>query len=203
MVISNDPADRELDSSAPALVGVTTSQSAILGAARLAVAIESLLFVSGEPIEIARLAEVLEVERGEVEAGLVRLANDCQARGVRVQRLDEMVQLVTAPECAGSVSRFLGAQAPSRLSAAALETLAIIAYRQPVTRARIEAVRGVGSERALTSLIARNLIAEVGRAETIGRPVLFGTTHDFLDYFGLTSLAELPTLDLVVDSPTG
>lgn len=157
--------------------------------------VESLLFVAPEPVEVARLAQVLGVESGEVEAALARLGESCRTRGVRLQRQAEAVQLVTAPEAAPFVARLLGAQARSRLSAAALETLAIIAYRQPVTRAQIEAIRGVNCERALATLQARSLIAEVGRQETVGRPILFGTTMEFLEYFGLTDLTDLPPLD--------
>ena len=156
--------------------------------------VESLLFVAPEPIELARLAQVLGVEPGEVKAALARLSESCRTRGVRLQRQAEAVQLVTAPEAAPVVARFLGAQVRSRLSAAALETLAIVAYRQPVTRAQIEAIRGVNCERALATLQARSLIAEVGRQETVGRPILLGTTMEFLEYFGLTDLTDLPPL---------
>ena len=156
--------------------------------------LESLLFVAPEPIELSRIEQVLGIGRGELETTLARLADGCRERGVRVQRHGEMVQLVSAPEAAPAIERFLGVQARSRLSAAALETLAIVAYHQPVARARIEGLRGVSCERALTTLQTRGLVAEVGRAESVGRPVLFGTTTEFLEYFGLTSLDELPPL---------
>jgi segregation and condensation protein B len=156
--------------------------------------LESLLFVSAEPVELARLEQALGLGRDELESALARLSDGCQSRGVRVQRLDETVQLVSAPESATVIERFLGVQVKTRLSPAALETLAIIAYRQPVTRTQIELLRGVNCERALTTLLARGLVAETGRAETVGRPVLFGTTLEFLEYFGLASLSELPPL---------
>jgi segregation and condensation protein B len=156
--------------------------------------LESLLFVSAEPVDLARLEQTLGLGRDDLESALARLNDICRTRGVRVQRLGETVQLVSAPESATTIERFLGVQAKSRLSPAALETLAIIAYRQPATRTQIEGLRGVNCERALATLIARGLVAEVGRAETVGRPVLFGTTIEFLEYFGLNDLGELPPL---------
>ncbi len=154
--------------------------------------LESLLFVSEGPTEVKRLEQVLEVERQELEQAIETLTTQCHSRGLRVQRHGDALQLVTAPEAAPYVERFLGFQGSAKLSPAALETLAIIAYEQPVTRARIEAVRGVNCDRALATLQARNLICEVGRLETVGRPVLFGTTFEFMEYFGLESLSQLP-----------
>ena len=155
--------------------------------------IEALLFVAEGPVEIARLQRALDVERPVVDEALARLAAGYESRGVRLQRRGESVLLVSAPESAEVVARFLGLGDTSRLTGAALETLAIIAYRQPVTRAQIEQVRGVSADWALRTLLARNLIQEVGRLETVGRPVLFGTTFEFLQYFGLRELDELPT----------
>src|SRR5579859_669369 len=133
--------------------------------------VESLLFVAGESVTIAQLARALEIMPDAVEAALEQLASDYQSRGVRIQRLDDRVQLVSAPEAAAAIERFLGIQAGARLSAAALETLAIIAYRQPLTRAQIEAVRGVDSGGVLRALLSRELIVEAGRLETVGRPI--------------------------------
>lgn len=160
----------------------------------LEVLVESVLFVAPEPVELGRLEQLLGVERAELVVALTRLAETLESRGVRLQRHGERAQLVSAPECAPAVERFFGAQSKSKLSPAALETLAIIAYRQPATRAQIEALRGVNCERALATLLTRNLIAEVGRQESVGRPILFGTTIEFLEYFGLASLADLPPL---------
>src|SRR5437588_7803205 len=115
-----------------------------------------------------------------------------QGRGIRVQRLGEQVQLVTAPENARYVAALLGLPMTARLTTAATETLAVISYRQPITRAQIEAVRGVNSDRSLASLIQHGLVAEIGRAQTVGRPALFATTPEFLQQFGLTSLQQLP-----------
>ncbi|HEV8634838.1 MAG TPA: SMC-Scp complex subunit ScpB [Chloroflexota bacterium] len=156
--------------------------------------LETLLFVADGPVEIARLQRALEADRPTVEAGLERLAASFRARGIRLQRKDDSVTLASAPEAARYVERFLGLGETGRLSGPALETLAIVAYRQPATRTQIEAVRGVGAEYAIRSLLARSLIQEVGRAETVGRPILYGTTFEFLQYFGLESLDQLPTL---------
>lgn len=157
--------------------------------------VESLLFVAGEPVTIGQLARVLELPADSVEAALERLDADCRSRGVRVQRHGDRVQLVSAPESAPVIARFLGVQATSRLSTAALEVLAIIAYRQPLTRAQVEAVRGVDSSGVIRVLLARDLISEAGRLDTVGRPILYATTPEFLRQFGLTSLAELPPID--------
>jgi segregation and condensation protein B len=157
-------------------------------------ALEALLFLADEPVELADLARALEVHlataRGLVEA----LAESLRGRGLRVQRLGTRVQLVTAPECGPYIERFLGARNEQRLSAAALETLAIIAYKQPISRPQIEAIRGVDSGRAIATLRTRDLIEEVGRAESVGRPVLYGTTMRFLEHFGLEHPADLPPL---------
>ena len=157
-------------------------------------ALESLLFVAERPVAPADLAAALSLPLAAVEAALDELAARCRGRGIRLQRGDGVVQLISAPEFGAYVERFLGAAAEQRLSGAALETLAIIAYQQPVTRMAIEAIRGVSCERALATLRARDLVCEVGRAETVGRPVLYGTTLRFLEYFGLEHAADLPPL---------
>jgi len=163
----------------------------------LTAALEALLFVSAEPVLPAQLAEALEVSVAAVEQGLKALDGELQSRGVRLQRHAGRVQLTTAPEAAEQVERFLGLEATSRLSRAALETLAIIAYQQPVTRPQVDAVRGVNSDGVMKSLLSKNLIQEVGRAEGPGRPILYGTTADFLQHFGINSLTDLPPLNLV------
>jgi segregation and condensation protein B len=147
-------------------------------------------------VAVADLARVLEVAADAVEEALAALTHACAGRGVRVQRHADRVQLVSAPESAAAVGRLLGSQPPARLSAAALEVLAIIAYRQPTTRAQVEQVRGVDSGGVLRALLGRELVAETGRLETVGRPILYGTTAEFLRQFGLTSLAELPPLEI-------
>lgn len=161
---------------------------------QLGAIIESLLFVSGRPLERAELRKLLTVDGERLERGLLTLreALASQQRGIRLQLLGEQVQLVTAPEHARHVAALLGLPMTAKLTTAALETLAVITYRQPITRSQIEAVRGVNSDRALTSLIQHGLVAEVGRAQTVGRPALFATTPEFLQQFGITTLEELP-----------
>ncbi len=163
---------------------------------RLKVIVESVLFVTDQPVEIAVLARIADAKVDDIARTVEELAAECQERGVRVQRTGSAVQLVTAPEASPYVERFLGVDQDHRLSHAALETLAIIAYKQPITRAAIEAIRGVNCDRALASLKVRGLITEVGRAHTVGRPYLYGTTFRFLEYFGLEKPEDLPPLHL-------
>jgi segregation and condensation protein B len=153
----------------------------------------ALLYAADEPLAIETAARVLEVPVAVVRAAAAELEASPPA-GLFVQRHGEALRLVTAPGSARYVERLLGGATVSRLSRAALEVLAIIAYRQPVTRAEIDVLRGVNSERALETLLGRGLVGEVGRRETVGRPVLLGTTPGFLDYLGLRSLADLPPL---------
>jgi segregation and condensation protein B len=160
------------------------------------VALEALLFVSAEPVAPLQLATALDLSVSEVEQGLKQLEDELQMRGLRLQRHGGRVQLTTAPEMAEMVEHFLGLEATSRLSHAALETLSIVAYQQPVTRPYIEGVRGVSCDGVMKSLLAKGLIQEVGRAEGPGRPILYGTAPDFLQHFGLNSLSELPPLAL-------
>ncbi len=162
----------------------------------MAAAIESLLFVSGRPLAHNELRKLLDTDDAHLAKGLQTLEQqlDHQERGIRLQRLGEQVQLVTAPANARYIAALLGLPMTAKLTAAALETLAVISYRQPVTRTQIEAVRGVNSDRALVSLIQHGLVTEVGRAQTIGRPTLFATTPEFLQQFGLTKLEQLPQL---------
>lgn len=169
---------------------------------QVAAAIESILFVSGRPLEYGELRRLLDIEDEALNEGLETLAGqlDRQERGIRLQRLGMQVQLVTAPENARYIAALLGLPMTAKLTNAALETLSVIAYRQPITRAQIEAVRGVNSDRALLSLIQHGLVAEIGRAQTVGRPALFATTPEFLQQFGLTSLDQLPQPDLLTTS---
>ncbi|MBI2952817.1 MAG: SMC-Scp complex subunit ScpB [Chloroflexi bacterium] len=157
--------------------------------------IESLLFVSDGPVELSKLQQIIEVEREDLEQAIVALTARCACRGVRLQRKGDAVQMVSAPEAGPYIERLLGIQQSAKLSSAALETLAIVAYRQPIARSAIEAIRGVNCDRALGTLQARGLVSEVGRLETIGRPILFGTTFEFLQYIGLESLDQLPLLE--------
>lgn len=161
----------------------------------LAARVESVLFVAEEPISTHRLAEALEVTSGQIERALETLAGDYDRRGLRLQRVDGCVQLTTAPEAAPHVERFLGLEARVHLSQAALEALAIVAYRQPITRPEVEVIRGVGSDSVLRTLLSAGLIDRIGRADAVGRPFLYGTTAEFLQHFGLQDLDELPPLE--------
>jgi segregation and condensation protein B len=158
--------------------------------------IEGLLFVASEPVTINHLAAVVECPPEAIEAALELLKESCHNRGIRLQRHGQKVQLVTAPELAEYIERLLGLSLSGKLSTAALETLAIIAYRQPITRPDIEAIRGVNSDGVLRTLLGKGLIEEVGRLETVGHPLQFGTTFEFLRFFGLEELKDLPALDL-------
>ncbi len=158
--------------------------------------LEALLFVAAAPVSVGELAEALGRRQQEIEHGLKFLAAYYQqGRGLRLQWYAGRVQLTTAPEIGELVERFLGLEAVTRLSRAALETLAIIAYRQPITRPAIDAIRGVNSDGVLKSLLSKGLVQEMGRAEGPGRPILFGTTAEFLQHFGLASLDELPPFE--------
>lgn len=162
---------------------------------KLSARIEALLYVSPTPVEISQLANVLQVSIRNVENALHELADFCVARGIRVQSNNREVQLTTAPEFAGDVERFFSLEGTGRLSRAALEVLAIIAYQQPVTRPQIDSIRGVNSDSVLRNLLRHGLIQEVGRSHGPGRPFLYSTTSEFLQHFGLASLKELPPLD--------
>jgi segregation and condensation protein B len=156
--------------------------------------LESILFVADEPVEIRVLAKATRRRREEIESALKEVEAALEGRGLRLQRANGVAQLVSDPAAGPYVERFLGIEGRQRLSTAALESLAIIAYRQPLTRAEVEAVRGVNSDSAIGSLIGRGLVEEVGRAPGPGRPVLLGTTLRFLEHFGLRSPADLPPL---------
>jgi segregation and condensation protein B len=161
-------------------------------------ALESLLFIAGRPVPTQELRKLLVVDERRLREALDALEADCErmGRGIRLQRMGDQVQFVSAPENARFVAALLGLPTQARLTTAALETLAVVAYRQPMTRSQIEAIRGVNSDRALASLLQHGLVIEVGRAGTVGRPALFGTTAEFLQHFGLGSLEALPRPDL-------
>jgi segregation and condensation protein B len=163
----------------------------------LAAAIEALLFMAGEPVTIKRLEEVFEGEESgrllEAMADLGRQYQESE-RGIHIVEVAGGYQMVTRPECANWVKRLEKIKIDSKLSRAALEALAIVAYRQPVTRGEVEAVRGVDSAYVLRTLLERRLVRISGRREGLGRPMLYGTTREFLQYFGLKDLSELPAL---------
>lgn len=172
-----------------------TTRAAAPDPAQLRALVEALLFVSDGPVAIGALARTLDVTPRRIELTLEALEGALEGHGVQLQQGPEGVQLVTAAEAAEVVEHFLGLESARRLSTAALETLAVIAYRQPVTRAAIEAIRGTSSDHVLATLRARGLIERVGRAAGPGRPSLYGTTQRFLEHFGLLRASELPGLD--------
>ena len=158
--------------------------------------LEGLLFVAGDPVAPQHLATVLGVTVKDVEDGLAELEKAYETRGIRLQKHNGRYQLTSAPEVTEYIETFLGLDSTSRLSRAALEALAIIAYKQPVTRPSVDAIRGVNSDGVMKSLLSKGLLQEVGRSEGPGRPILYGTSPEFLQHFGINSLAELPPLDL-------
>jgi segregation and condensation protein B len=160
-------------------------------------ALEALLFVAERPLARREIAALAGTNRETVDARLGDLEVSLRERGIRLVLSGDRVELVTAPEAGALIARYVGADAV-RLSPASLETLAIVAYRQPVTRAAIERIRGVDSDYTVRSLLHRRLIVELGRSDAPGRPFLYGTGFDFLERFGLTSLDELPPLELEV-----
>ncbi|MFC1921820.1 SMC-Scp complex subunit ScpB [Chloroflexota bacterium] len=162
----------------------------------LKASLEALLFIAPDAVTPTQLASVLEISVSEVEKGLDLLAVDYQDRGLRIQRHAGRIQLTTSPEMTDKVERFLGLEITSHLSRAALESLAIVAYQQPVTRPQVDSIRGVNSDGVMKSLLHKGLIQDIGRAEGPGRPILYCTTPDFLQQFGIDSLDELPPIEL-------
>ena len=159
------------------------------------IALEALLFVAERPLRRREIAALAGVDADTVDARLGDLEVSLRDRGIRLVIDGDQVELATASEAGALVARYVGADAV-RLSPASLETLAIVAYRQPVTRSAIERIRGVDSDYTVRSLLHRRLIVELGRSEAPGRPFLYGTAFEFLERFGLTSLEELPPLDV-------
>ena len=159
--------------------------------------LEALLFVAERPLTRREIAAVAGVDRATVDARLGDLEVSLTGRGIRLVLSGDRVELVTAPDAGALIARYVGADA-IRLSPAALETLAIVAYRQPVTKSAVERIRGVDSDYTIRSLVHRRLVVELGRSAAPGRPFLYGTGFDFLERFGLTSLEELPPLDVEV-----
>jgi segregation and condensation protein B len=160
-------------------------------------ALEALLFVAERPLSRREIATLAGVDRATVDARLGDLEVSLAGRGIRLVLSGDRVELVTAPEAGALIARYVGADAV-RLSPASLETLAIVAYRQPVTKGAIERIRGVDSDYTIRTLLHRRLVVELGRSDAPGRPYLYGTGFEFLERFGLTSLEELPVLDVDV-----
>lgn len=165
--------------------------------------IEALIFASPRPVPVEDLAGAAGLSDEEAQTALAQLETRLEERGLRLQRSRGRVQLVTAPEAAPYVETLLGLNVDLRLSQAAMETLAIVAYAQPVTRPQIESIRGVGSDSTLNTLLSAGLIEDLGRADTLGRPILYGTTFEFLQQFGLKEPGDLPPLDPTQEGTEG
>jgi segregation and condensation protein B len=191
------------NASRPAVLELIEAASGIDGERpdNLAATIESLLFVAEEPPSVRQLAEATNVPKDAVEEALDRLEQDGATRGIRLQRHGSKVRLVSAPESAPWIERLLGLERPNKLSKASLETLAIVAYRQPITRLGVEKVRGVSCDGPFQTLRSRDLIEPVGQVDGPGRPNLWAVTDRFLDHFSLRTLAELPPLPLLQGRP--
>lgn len=160
--------------------------------------LEALLFIAPMGVTSTQLAEVLQIPKRKVEEGIGELlahyTSHSNIHGLRIQNHHGKLQLTTSPEVAADIEHFLGLEATTHLSQAALETLAIIAYKEPVTRPQIDAIRGVNSDGVLKSILRKGLIQEVGRGEGPGRPILYSSTPEFLQQFGLNSISELPPI---------
>ena len=165
-------------------------------------ALEALLFVAERPLSRREIATLAGTDRPTVDARLGDLEVALRARGIRLLIDGDRVELATAPEGGALVARYVGADAV-RLSPASLETLAIVAYRQPVTKSAVERIRGVDSDYTIRTLLHRRFLVELGRSEAPGRPFLYGTGFEFLERFGLTSLDELPPLDVEIAARLG
>jgi len=162
--------------------------------------IEVLLFVAVMPMSFSQLAASLDESERSIKVALKELDDHyLRTRGLRLQWKGKRVQLVTSPELSTLIEDLLEIKTTTTLSQASLETMAIIAYKQPVTRPVIEDVRGVNSDGVVRNLLSKGLIEEIGRAEGVGRPILYGTTTEFLNHFGLTSIEELPPFEIPTD----
>ncbi len=161
--------------------------------------LESLLFVASGATPVSRLARALDETTNAVQKLLDQLQEEYVNRGLNLQWTDEGVQLTSAPESAETVETFLGLETNTKLSPAAVEVLAIVAYMQPTTRPHVDRIRGVNSDGSLRKLLTFGLIEELGRSDAVGRPILYGTTPEFLQHFGLDSLEQLPDLPAFED----
>ena len=162
-------------------------------------AIEAILFAAGERVEVSRLAAVLEIDEADIISAADALANQWafERRGIRIIKLDKGYQMVSSGEMADYVTTALETRKPPKLSSSQLETLTIIAYYQPATKAMVEQIRGVDSSYSVAALLNKKLIEEAGRLNVPGRPIQYRTTPDFLRTFGLSSLEELPPIEKI------
>ncbi len=158
--------------------------------------LEAILFVASGPVSTSQLAEVVGLSNSEIEKALFLLdAGYQKSGGLSLQWQSGKVQLTTSPKMGLLVERFLGLESSTRISKAAVETLAVIGYKQPVTRPYIDSIRGVNSDAVIKSLLSKGFIQEIGRSDGPGRPIMYGTTSDFLQFFGLGSIKDLPVLE--------
>jgi segregation and condensation protein B len=158
--------------------------------------IEAILFMAGEPVTLDTIRKITDVDKYNMERLARELISDYSVRnsGLFIVEVAEGYQMVTNPACAPWVKKLLSASVPKKLTQSSLETMAIIAYKQPIIKAEIEAIRGVNSDGVVKTLLDKRLIKILGRKEVPGRPLMYGTTKEFLQYFGLKDLSELPTL---------
>jgi len=163
--------------------------------------LEALIFASPQPVTLEALVDATGLSTEETQVTLEMLEKHLVTRGLRLQRNKQRIQIVSAPEAAPYIEHMLGLEVNLRLSQAAMETLAIIAYAQPITRPQIESIRGVNSDSVLRTLLSAGLIEEMGRADSVGRPILYGTTFEFLQQFGLKSPEELPPVEAPEKQP--
>lgn len=163
---------------------------------RLKGIIESILFISGSAVSIKDLSDILCTDAKSVKKIINEMVEEYknEARGICILEFNDKVQLSTKPQYADYVKKLVKPEGRQNLSQAALETLAIVAYKQPITKAEIDDIRGVRGDRALMTLVERGLVKETGRMDTAGRPILYSTTDDFLKYFGFKNIKELPEL---------
>jgi len=157
--------------------------------------LQALIFAAPQPVQVEDLAHATGLTAEETEMALATMEAQMTTGGLRLQRIKNRLQFVTAPEAAACIEELLSLDVQLRFTQAALETLAIVAYAQPVTRPQVVSIRGVSSDSTLRTLLSAGMIEELGRAETLGRPILYGTTFEFLQQFGLRSPHDLPPLE--------
>lgn len=165
--------------------------------AQLEAVVESLLFISGEAVSLSAIAQTIEMDKATAKAIIQSLADkyEEEQRGIRIVEINDAYQMCTAAECFEYIRNMYKSPQRQGLTQSLLETLAIIAYKQPITKGQIEEIRGVSADHAVNKLVEKKLVCEVGRQNTPGKPILFGTTDDFLRYFGFKSVGELPPLE--------
>lgn len=165
--------------------------------AQLEAVVESLLFISGEAVSLSAIAQTIEMDKATARAIIQSLADkyEEEQRGIRIVEINDAFQMCTAAECFEYIRNMYKSPQRQGLTQSLLETLAIIAYKQPITKGQIEEIRGVSADHAVNKLVEKKLVCEVGRQNTPGKPILFGTTDDFLRYFGFKSVGELPPLE--------